>query len=540
MKSKLLLLIRILVFFLVILSCKPSTEKKVTFNNIGLANKPIIKSIEEAQQLHTVSKKRNIDSLHSKLLLELVKFSYKKKKWNAFHQYRLEHLKNKSLKKVLKVNAKILDYSGAFFRHQNRQDSAYYYYYKAFKSYELLKDSLAAGKMLLNMAIIQKNTKDYTGSQSSSFKALKCFLAVNNKRRVASVYNNLGIVYKHLEDFDGAIKYHSKAYSIRKNLTQNNVLKIHSLNNIGNIYKAKKNYTKAIFYYAKALSNDSLLNKQPKIKAMLLDNFAHAKFLDTQFEELPSLYFKALAIRKTINDVPGQIMSNLHIGTYYKITGKKEIAKKYLEEAKKFSKSIQYPRDEIEVSRTLIALYSDKKGIKIAERIIYLQDSIQKVEKKVKEQFSRVRYETLEKEKKILEQEQRLQKNELQISRRTNYLLICLAIILLAILLLSFLWLKKYKKTQKFKFGFSKYLQEKYGLTPKNLEFWEELIKGHTQEELAALLHLSLNGVKSRRKALFTKIKFANKNAGRFDKTKATLLYKNELDSFKNNNTTAS
>lgn len=533
MNKNFYIIIKILVLLFCLFSCNSFQQKKENLKTIK-NNKPIKNNIEDIQERYTTSKKQNIDSLHSKTLSELVVFSYNEEDWGAFHKYRLEHLNTPSLNQYVKTNSLLLDYSGEFFWNQNRLDSAYHYYYQAYKSYDLLKDSLRAGNMLLNTAIIQKNSRDYTGSESASFKALSYLESTDNERRMASVFNNLGIIYMYFEDYQNALKYHSKAYKIRRELTRGKILELHSLNNIGNVYKKKKDFKEAILFYTRALEKDSVLQKYPKIAAMLTDNFAHAQFLNGEYKRLPQLFFKALKIRDSINDVPGTIVSYLHLGEYYKKKGNKETAINYLQKAQKTAEAILYPKDQIEAMGKLIDLYPSSKGLQIAKRIIYLQDSIQKVDRMAKDQYSRIRYETLKKEKIILLQEKKLQEKELDIKRRTIIFLVIIIIVIAFALISLLLWFKKYRQRQKFKFGFSKYLQEKYKLTPKNLEFWQELIKGQTEQELAETLYLSINSIKSRRKTLFSKIKSVI-NDDNFDKTKAVILYKKEFEIYKKN-----
>lgn len=518
------------VLLFLFISCNPS-EKEITKTINNSQSK--LKTNLEAELLYTQSKKQNIDSLHSKALMKLVGFYYTKKDWKLFHTYRLEHLNTLSLKKHVKTNAFILDYSGAFFRHHNVLDSAYHYYYRAYKTYHSLNDSLRAGNMLLNAAIVQKNSRDFTGSEATSFKALPFIETVKNERRIASIFNNLGIIYMCLEDFENAIKYHTKAYEIRKKLPKNRILELHSLNNIANVYKKKEAYNKAIPYYTKALSNYSNLQKSPGIKAKLIDNYAHAQFLNGNDREIPQLFFKALKIRDSIGDVSGKITSYIHLGEYYKKNGKKKMAQNFLEKAKKMAEAIKYHRDIIESMEMLSDIYPNNKALQTAKKIINLQDSIQKVDRIFKDQHARTRYETLKKEKIILQQEKELQKKELQINRKTISFLILLLIIIVTIFVFLVLWFKKYNQQQKFKFGFFKYLQEKYKLTPVNLEFWQELIKGYTEKELAEQLFISINSIKSRRKTLFAKIKYVIDNDNNFDKTKALILYKKELENYK-------
>ncbi|MGJ8743598.1 tetratricopeptide repeat protein [Polaribacter sp.] len=526
MKKAYKTIIFIFIFFL-LLSC--------ISNQLKNENKELkAKNFNDVKTLYLKYKKEKNDSLYSESLLNLVRFSYKEKRWQQFHQYRLEHLSSKTLKNFTKTNAKISDYSGFYFWDINKLDSAYAYYYKAFKIYNELNDSLKASKVLLNIAIIQKNIFNFNESETTSFKTLTYLKNSNKKQRVASIYNNLGVTYKGLDDFKNSLKYHTKAYNIRKKL-KNGLLEIHSLNNIGNVYKEQKEYKKAIINYETALSFDSILQVNIETKAILLDNYAFALFLNKETTKIPKLFFEALKIRDSIQNIPGQIVSNIHLGIYYKSLGEKETALKYLETAKNLSKSINYKKDELEAMELLLDVYPPKQALETAKQILLTRDSLKKVERKINESISRIQYETSEKEKTILVQEKKIQNEVLANNKKKIVILVFVILFISILLILLYLWFLNYKQKQQFKNGFTQYLKNKYSLTTTNLEFWENLIMGFTQDELADKLCISINGIKSRRKALFAKIKTTNNNNGSLDKAKAILLYKKEAELFKKN-----
>ena len=87
------------------------------------------------------------------------------------------------------------------------------------------------------MAIIQKNKRDYIGSEKLSVEALEYLLQTSKKRYIASVYSNLGIVSKELKKFLKSIDYHKKALKIRKELNDKPILAIESMNSIAVAYK---------------------------------------------------------------------------------------------------------------------------------------------------------------------------------------------------------------------------------------------------------------------------------------------------------------
>ena len=83
--------------------------------------------------------------------------------------------------------------------------------------------------------------------------------------------------------------------------------------------------------------------------------------------------------------------------------------------------------------------------------------------------------------------------------------------------------------------GFDIYLEKKYQLTARNLEFWKSWITKSTQKEVAEELFISIDAIKSRRKSLRTKINDVEKISGDFDKSTAITIYNKELIFFKDN-----
>ncbi len=381
--------------------------------------------------------------------LDYIRVAYKEKNWVLFNKIRLQHLNSISSKNLSNTNALIFDFSAAYFRKVNKLDSAFYYYQKSFKIYNNKKDSLKAGRMLLNMAIIQKNVFNFKESETNSLRALDYLKNQKKDREKSSIYNNLGIIYYGLQDYKNAIKYHNKALIIRKKI-KNDKLIISSLNNIANVYKEKKEYDRAIILYKKALGFKDVLKTKLKTKATLLDNYAHTLFLKKENTNLPKLFLKALQIRDSLNDIPGKIVSNMHLGVYYTSLGENKLALQFLNKAKKLAKSINYVKDEIEVMELLLPIYPKKQALKEAKLIIFKKDSIQKQERNIKESISRVKFESSEKEKENLElkAEKATQKLLTQRANTRNWLLL---VGLAVVGLISFVLYRRYKAETKAK-----------------------------------------------------------------------------------------
>lgn len=479
------------------------------------------------------------DVLKNKALSQYVKYYYRTKDWNQFHKYRMEQLTLSQKINDSASYAKALDYSGAYFMNHNIPDSAYYYYNKSFKVYAVLGDSLSGGKALLNNAIIQKNVSDYVGSEATSFMALSYLLPTKNKRRISSVYNNLGIVYNQLGDFGNAIKYHQLALELRKDISDSKLYELHSLNNIGKVYADNNNYDTAITYYKQILDSDSVFQTNRLFYAVVLDNYTFARFKKGELSNIESSFKKAMSIREEGDETDGIIINCIHLAEYHKEKNNYPLALKYAKRAEKLSDSIENYRDFLASLELMSSLYETEEAKAVFQKYIRIRDSLDKQARNFKDQFARIRYESEEKENIISNQQSNILNQKNQIQKRQYIIASFIAIILIAVILFIGITVRKKRKqkqlAQDLMKGFKPYLKEKYNLTNNNLEFWELWVTGMDQQSISNKLFITVNSVKSRRKSLREKIEKVSPIEGKFDKPKAILLYNEELNFYKQN-----
>lgn len=286
-------------------------------------------------------------------------------------------------------------YLGNYYMQREENDSAVNNFYYAERFYELKGENLSAGKAILNLAIIQKNLKDYIGGERSTIKALQFFAAADQSadRLMASAYSNLGIIAKDTERYDLAVDYHSRALEYRKKL-DNKALEVSSLTNIGNIYTNKGEYAKAIEFFDQGLSYDSLYYKRPKTYVRLLDNRAYASLLAGQRDGYPEEFLAPMRLRDSLNDRIGSVTSNLHLSEYYLLIDSVQRSREYALAALDLSRSVRYQRGEQE-SLTLLSKNSDpEQALAYNNKYIAINDSLQRAERVFQDRFTRLRYET--------------------------------------------------------------------------------------------------------------------------------------------------
>ena len=283
---------------------------------------------------------------------------------------------------------------GYYYQLKYKSDTAFHYYNKAFKIYKLLNNDLKCGKMLLSMATIQENEKDYSGSEIYTIKAILKLKNSSRFRDLYLAYNNLGTIYSNLGSYSLAIDNNKKAIESLKKVKNGLLFESTSLNNIGWIYNKQKKYSKAINFFDEALEIKDLFNSRPKTYAMILDNLAYSKFKLGQLGEIPELFYKSLKIRDSLQIKDGQVLSNQHLSEYFLTQSDTVTALKHARISKNIAKESNYNEGLLESYLLLSKLDPDKNGTVYLNKYIKLSDSLQQQERAIREKFTRIAYET--------------------------------------------------------------------------------------------------------------------------------------------------
>jgi len=391
-----------LVLFIVILGCgKKSNDLNVEKNNFNRIDSlfDISKDTSVCDSLRfsslntskiLIDKVKN-DSIKIRLLVQLSYYKLLSRDYQQFRQLNYEILKIDS-KKSLNLNTALVNgYLGFYYQHKYKPDSAFYFYNNALNIYKQLDNNISEGNMLLSMATIQENEKDYTGSEINTIKAISKLKNSKKYRNLYLSYNNLGVIYSKLRRFNLSIKNHQNAIEYLNKFDGNNSLRAISFNNIGMVYSRMGDYKKSIVYFKKA---SNILKISAKTYALLLDNIAYSKFKLGELDEIPELFFKSLKIRDSLIIKDGQVMSNRHLSEYYLSQSDTIKAISYALISENIAKESNYNDGLLESYLLLSKIKPGKKGQKYLEKYIKLSDSLQQQERAIREKFTRIAYET--------------------------------------------------------------------------------------------------------------------------------------------------
>lgn len=466
-----------------------SALKKIKTKNLNNKEKN-----EVLDQAYIKASKFQNDSIRNKALLQISYRYLKIEDSIAFKQINKEVRKlSKALKDSASIAATYWDL-GKYYHVNNIEDSAYYYLDKAQKIYVSTKNNYYAARMLLNMAIIQKNIKDYTGSEITTTEAISLLKPLKKYKHLYRAYNNLGIVFDELDKYDKSLSYYKIGLNYIEKADRMDLLPS-IWNNMGVVYNNKKEYEVAAEYYNKALNYDkNLINSDPELYSMLLDNRAYNQFQSGDTTGILPQFNKALDIRKELNDIPGITINKLHLAEYFLKVKDTSSAIEYASRAKELAIASQNSRDLL---TSLLVLSNTVKDSSLfyTREFIRINDSLQQRERSTRNKLARIRFET----------NKYISRTENLSQKITSILLIALGIIIF----FSLLYIIKHQRSRNIKLQLIQQKQsankEIYNLIlaqQNNFDKGREQEKQHISRELHDGIMGTLAGIRMNLDAL--------------------------------------
>lgn len=285
----------------------------------------------------------------------------------------------------------------------NVQDSAFYYYSKAEKLFLKSQHEEVLANLYLNKSSIQLVYIDFLGAENSATQSLKYSKLFEDKLAQYDALTNLGIASQSSENYEKAIEYHKAALNLAKksDLNPEYFLQEISLNNIGNCYIFLKKYKEAISQFETALSNQNISKDKPGLYATLLDNVSYAKFKLNDDKQTLAMFLKSLSIREKLQLDSKVVYSKIHLSEYFSERDSIK-SQKYANEALYLSKKTGRSVDLLGALKQ-ISQVEHKNASQYSKEYIKISDSIQLEERKSKDKFARIAFETdeiiLEKDK---------------------------------------------------------------------------------------------------------------------------------------------
>ncbi|MEA1787361.1 tetratricopeptide repeat protein [Arenibacter sp. GZD96] len=280
-----------------------------------------------------------------------------------------------------------------FFRNKAQQDSAYAHFTQAQKIYSALGEQKYSGTMLFNMAIVQADIKDYTGSEITTIRAIEILKPISEYLQLYKCYNNLGLITIELKENTRALDYFNTALEYLAKLKDRQNLVQVTTNNIGLVYQESGDHAKAIPYFKEVLSDISLPETEPLLYGRALNNLAYSSFKQNQSAEASTLFSRAVQWQDSIGDIPGIARTHYNMATYF-LEEKDTVSGLYhAQEAKKAALESNNNKRLLQTLK-LFPHLDPKNMYAYVQEYMALDDSLQQEERRVRDKFARISFET--------------------------------------------------------------------------------------------------------------------------------------------------
>jgi signal transduction histidine kinase/Flp pilus assembly protein TadD len=292
-------------------------------------------------------------------------------------------------------------------------DSAFYYYNKIKSNSNPNKDQNKIIYCLLKLAYIQQVQGDYSSSESNATEAIQFFQNNTDSYYKVSIYNILGISYNNLYDYDNAIYYYNKALNLSEDELQKAIIK----NNIAVVYIEKHDYQNAITLLLPLTLKKEVTNNAENY-ARVLDNLGYSYFKVGNTKSLNYLN-QSLKIRKQIKDDFGITTSYQNLSEFHAKTNP-NLSYKYGQLAYEKATKLNSVDDRLKSLALLVENSIGNESKKFSLLHLHINDSINKVRQKAKNQFAKIKYDSKKAKEENLNLKAQKAENALQLEQQKN------------------------------------------------------------------------------------------------------------------------
>lgn len=316
-----------------------------------------------------------------------------------------EGIKIAEKRKNIPIKADLTRLKGNAYYFKGKIDSASFFYYQSLSLLQKVNDIGVSAKLYNNLGRFYRKTKDYKRALKNYDLAFQQFSKINDEEGKATIYNESGVVYEYMGENSEAVHRYQKSLEIQKkrgDLTGQG----YALEFIGGNYILQKKYDLAEQYL-----------------------------------------LQSLEIRKKTDDHLAIALNYNVIGHLYQEQGKLKEAEKEFLKSNELAERLSYLDLMKDNYGQLSKIYRSNNQNDLAyenlEKYKKINDSIFSISKAKQIEELSVKYETVEKDKEILE-------NKNQLYKRNVYLF-SLAALFLAGIATAFSIFRHRKKNEKIK-----------------------------------------------------------------------------------------
>ncbi|WP_111707206.1 tetratricopeptide repeat protein [Lutibacter citreus] len=491
--------------------------------------------------------KKQIDSVFTKLKVlpnstdkvdKLISL-YKKSIYSKIPDEEIINEAIKISEKIYYINGLADSYNrkGLTARYENNYTESVSYHKRALNLLSESTDTLLKIKCLNSLGVTYRKLNLEKEAFNVYFEALDLSEKFNNQKSVAIALNGIGNIFIDTKEYDKALYYFRRDYQIE--LARNNPRgQEYSLSNIGEIFLYKKSYDSAFVYLNKAL----YLTKKFKRKESEAIQYNLLGLLFQNKEEYAKstdFYKRAIPIFTNSNNLRYLSNTLINIGKNELFIGNSDKAFDNITVGLNNAKNIKSKENIILGYNALVNYYTLTKNYEKAlfayKLATTFHDSIVNESSQKSIISTQIEFETAKKDEQIQKLANEKILSELNAKSHFNKLIIISIIGFLIVSVLGYLMylyrrnsdleienknselqnylhqIKKLKKEAKNKSDISTESFEEYGLSKREIEVFNHITQGLSNDEIAEKMFVSKNTIKTHIKNIYSKLDVKNR-----------------------------
>lgn len=224
-----------------------------------------------------------------------------------------------------------------------------------------IKETLA--KTLGSRGVVYSQQNNYAAALENDFKALKIYEETKNNLQISKLYNNIGVIYKSIDDKEKALGYFLKANQTSKKINPETFAT--SASNIGLIYLFQNKLYQAKKYFEMSL-NAFLENENPRGLGELYNSYSQYYVLKNQKQEAKNCLQKAEKVFLSVDDKFGLSDTYLFLARIYFEENDLDKSLQFSNKSLQLAKELDLTETRMNAEKLLSQIYDQKGNQKLA------------------------------------------------------------------------------------------------------------------------------------------------------------------------------
>jgi len=224
-----------------------------------------------------------------------------------------------------------------------------------------IRETLA--KTLGSKGVVYSQQNNYAAALENDFRALKIYEETKNSLQASKLYNNIGVIYKSIDDKEKALEYFLKANQTSKKINPETFAA--SASNIGLIYLFQNKLDQAKKYFDESLKS-YLENENPRGLGELYNSYSQYYIRKNQKQEAKNSLHKAEEVFLSVDDKFGLSDTYMFLAKIYFDENNLDKSLQFSNKSLEIAKELDLTEARMNAEKLLSQIYDQKEDQKLA------------------------------------------------------------------------------------------------------------------------------------------------------------------------------